>query len=999
MQYVDGFFEWQKLNSVVQVNCLPARTSFIPFGNADEIKTAYSLDSSRCLSLNGSWRFNLFENYTKRSPAFSQPSFNCRNWGVIEVPSCWQTEGYGEEPFFMNGSFGFEENEYVTPPFAPIKHSPVGCYVKKFVLPAEWSGKRVTLCFEGVSGAFYVYINGERIGYSDDGSTLKEFDITENLYYDKPNRIAVEVYSYSTSSWLEGQPRFVMNGIFRDVYLRMTNSTYIWDYSVSASPVPDSKDGTLCVNAVVMGATEETELSMEVRKKNGKLVGIASGRPDENGNVALTSVIVDCRAWSTEEPYLYTVAFSLTNGVDSLEYAGCCVGFGRSEISRSVLLWNSKRIVLKGVCYEEFLPDKGNALTVADCENAVKLMKKATINAVKLSKPAHPYFYDLCDEYGIFVIDSCNLDTRILRGYSGDFVHSSSVNSIDWENACTDKIQGVFGRDKNHIGVLIWSMGNAGGENYDIMYNFLKDVDSRPICCENDELQALYSDIEFRSFVLPWDIEMHIRQGVAKPYILREFASAHGNSFGGNEEYKRLWNTLESFQGGFVSSFVDKFVKLGDSNFYAEGLSSRAMCENGLLFADMMPSPKFYELEKLYQNVDFEQVDAERGKIRLHNRFAFTDLCKFNLVWEQYKQGEVLRQGIERVHLEPNASGTLDLELNKITCDETYLNLRLITRRDSSLSTDGETVASEQFISNRLLPKRSFYQPEKSVILRNNNACIIIGNKEFEVKISKLDGGLYSYKYKGRQIICGKMKPSFWRASTLGDKLSHSDIRQSVWKNAAENHTASIRSVSVNDAHSEAYVSVDLTFYTQPESTAALVYTVNSRGIKVEFCFKPANGLPDIPQVGIDFDVSGNFERIKYFGNGPYENYSDRRSCAVLGVYENNIDELYVDYLTPQENGNRTDVRWAKLYSGRGRLRIDAYDLMQLNIGRYSVDELDEAERRNELMESFKTCVRVIANQSGVGGYDRNGALPLSKFRNTSDKEYKLSFSISPKVD
>lgn len=1001
MDYVDGFFEWQKLTEVSSVNKLPARSNFMSYENTGEVKAQYSLDSSRCLSLNGQWRFKLFENYTKRSVAFSQPSFNCGGWGVIDVPSDWQMKGY--EPLrFCENKYAWDGTEDVVPPDVPEKYNPVGCYIKKLMLPSEWKNRRITICFEGVEKAFYVYVNGERIGYSENSFGLSEFDITSAVYYDRPNTIAVEVYSFCTGSWLENHSGFFMRGIFRDAYLRMTHKAYIWDYLIKSVPGADFRDGELSVDLTVGGEFEGTEVVMEVRKKNGGLVGMDTKTADGNGRVSLRTTVVDLKLWSCEKPYLYTVIFQLNKNGKAIEYAAQRTGFKKTQIKNSVLLLNGKRLLFTGVNRDEFTPHSAKAMDCDTLEKTVKLMKANNINAVRTKNmPAHPYFYDLCDEYGLYVTDETDIDTRLSKNSGASGCPELPDGLPCFEKICVDKALGLYEQNKNHTSVILFSLGRAcsGGVIFKKMYNALKEKNADLIVFSADNAENEASDIYAQSFVYPWSVEAFIRQHGDKPFILYEYSSALGNSCGGNAEYKRLWNKLSLFQGGFINSLTDKAVTL-ESGVTAGGgdfsdARSVSQCSDGLFFADFEPTPKLYEIKQLYQKADFEAIDVQRGKFRVYNNFSFTDLYDFNLVWEQMKGGRTLRNGSERLRLAPGSFCVLDLELNKITSDEMYINLKLIPQKGGSVG--GET-AGAQFVINKFVPAQKFLPSNQNILLRDSYATVNISNRDFEVRFSRRTGEIYSYKYKGRQIFNKPVKPNFWRAPTDMDKISHNSTRSAIWKSVSNDYRAFIKKVEMNSAQTQAAVFTEFEFFTEPISRASLVYTVNANGIKLDYEFCPSQGLPQIPEISLYFELSGAFETVEYFGRGPFENYSDRCAGAFMGVYKEEIDRMLTPYLTPQENGERGDVRYALLKSDRDSIKIEAYPEMEINIGRFSPDELERAKRPDELPLNHKTSVRAVARQMGVGGYNPYGSQPLAKYLNLSEGKYTLSFSILPMV-
>ncbi len=1005
---IDGFNEWQNLPEVTGINRLSSRSTFMPYDSELQAKKGDRMKSDRCFLLNGEWKFNIYTSYRDKEMSFADPSFDADAWDTIPVPSSWQSLGY-DKHIYVNTQYPWERIQEPKPPEAPTEYNPVGCYIKKFTLPEGFKKDRTVICFEGVESAYYLYINGKRIAYSEGTFRCSEFDITDYLT-DGENTLGVEVYRWCTGSWMEDQDFFRMAGIFRDVYIYTTNRQYIADFRVTAEPdVPLYKGGVITTQVVLGAEADSTEAEMTVYDMDGNVVATDEITVDEGTEAVLTAAIPFVRLWSAESPYLYNVVISIRDKDGKyIEYVSCKTGFRHIEIKDSVLYYNGERLILKGTNRHEFSCDTGRAVTKEMMLEDIIIMKKHNINAVRTSHyPNAPVWYELCDEYGLYVIDENNLETHGTR-FMGEETPLLPDGKAEWLPSCMDRIESLYERDKNHPSIIMWSLGNecSGGENFLKMHDYLHGVDStRPVHYESIWAKDTFSfdknvtDVYSQMYPSPVNLERDMKAHPEKPWMLCEFSHAMGNSCGGNDKYLQLMDKYKSFFGVFVWDFVDQGVRIknadgtsfigygGDSGEFTHDGS---FCGNGLVFADRSLTPKIKEIKRLYQNVRFSAADAEKGIIEIQNDFLFTNLKEYNLHWQAISENRVIASGDANVDLAPGEKKTVDLSL-KVKCDnEWYLNVFFELRENTSWARVGHRIAKAQFIINEFKNKRAPVS-DAPMNVRTNYGTVCVYGGDIEVSFSRRNGAVYSIKKKGRELLSGDIRPNFWRALTDNDRGSKQAVRCAVWKYAGENTGMGIQRVIENGSS----VSVEVAFSvpTVPESKGTVIYTVTGKALHIDYSFTPDAALPEIPEVSVLIELKKEYDRLEYLGRGPHENYIDRNYSADIGLYKTDISDLFVPYLKPQEHGERTGVRRAKL-TGETEIVFEADTEMEINVCPWTAFQLEDAPHAHELPESKKLYVRAVLRQMGVGGYDSWGAQTLDEHKLFSGKEYKFGFSI-----
>ncbi|MDE5671330.1 MAG: DUF4981 domain-containing protein [Eubacterium sp.] len=1014
-KFIDGYSEWQTNPEIVGVNKLPYHSTFMPYDNFKEAEACNRYESSRCKLLNGKWRFKLYKNYAYKPTDFAQTHYDSHNWDSIQVPGSWTMQGYDQNQY-CNVRYPWEGSEDICPPNAPTKHNPVGCYLKKIQINKALLEKRVVICFEGVESAFYLYVNGERIGYSESSFNRSEFDITRYLV-EGSNLIGVEVYRWCTGSWLECQDMWRMAGIFRDVYIYTTEKEYIRDFIIKAEPNDTFKDGYFDVLVKTNGTYEALSLDLNIIDANGNMVALDSQYAEEDNVTSLKAIVTDASMWSAENPYLYTLVLTLKHNGTPIEYVSTKFGFRKVEIKGGIININGRRVVFKGTNRHEFDCETGRYISEEVMLSDILQMKRNNINAVRTSHyPNCPRWLELCDEYGLYVIDENNMETHGTNNSKIIGCPQLPGSRPEWEKACMDRLKSLYNRDKNHTSVVCWSLGNEslGGDIPKKMYKWIKDADESRFIhfeCHNAPDEKQLSDVQSRMYAKPWECEEYAVSGKDKrPYILCEYTHAMGNSCGCTDEYTVLWDKYPCLQGGFVWDWVDQSIKTTDENGveylayggdFGDNPNDGHFCGNGLLFGDRKPTPKLYEIKKLYQNVDFKAIDAEKGIIEIKNKYMFTNLNQFELYWCQCSDKGIFREGSIDLDLEPGHSKVIDLELTRISNTESYLNLELRTTEDCIWAEEDHIIAEEQFVINEFENTYDELETGEELVVADSYGSLRIRSEDLNIRFERRERNqLYSIRVGGEDILTAPVRFNFWRALTDNDRGNRAGSRLGCWRDAGDtpgiynNTKFSIDDYKVTDGGKKVIINCSAVVCTDPESRAKLVYTITSKGIGVDLQFMPDPSLPEIPEVSMLFELPGDFEDVTYLGEGPYENYIDRRNGTKIGVYNTTVTDMYTDYLKPQECGNRTGVRYATLVGRKKTFTLVAEPVMEFNASHYFPLELENAWHKKELPESNKTIVRAIARQQGVGGYDSWGAKTNEKYINKTDRTYRLKFQI-----
>jgi beta-galactosidase len=1026
----NGYPEWNNNPDIFQLNRLEAHATLITHDTLEEALIGDRKASSHYSSLNGLWKFSFAENPDKRIKTFYEQGFDCSGWDEIQVPAHWQLQGY-DYPQYTNIRYPWIDSEVLKAPFAPTKYNPVGSYVRTFEVPRDWAGKPVFISFQGVESAFYVWLNGELVGYSEDTFTPAEFDLTPYLI-EGENKLAVEVYRWCDASWLEDQDFWRMSGIFRDVFLFTAPDAHVYDFFVNTDLDDHFRDANLRVEATIANyfgndagtLTVEAELydsqKNKVLKQPLKLE--ASVGRSETSEVRGSVAVANPLKWSAEQPNLYTLVLRLVDSKgQTLQWISCKVGFRKFEIHDGLMKINGERIVFKGVNRHEFSCDTGRALGEEDMIKDVILMKAHNINAVRTSHyPNNPRWYELCDEYGLYVIDETNLETH------GSYIHDSPVlgeavpgSNPEWRENVIDRCNSMMQRDKNHPSVIIWSLGNEafGGDNFVYMHDYLREKDpSRVVHYEgvfNWRASEAASDIESQMYTSPRGVEEYALRNPKKPFILCEYSHAMGNSCGGLSKYWELFEKYPVLQGGFIWDWVDQAIRVrgedGTSHMayggdFGESPHDGNFCGNGLIYADRSISPKLFEVKKCYQNVKFTAEDLNKGRFAVMNGHLFTDLRAFKLLWQLTNNGAPVNEGTLDVQAAPGESTTVDLSSiypgHGLFGDEYVLTLSIVLKQGKPWADAGHEIAFEQFV----LPVHA----EPSVILSSNNQELnvqsngngwIVKGDGFSVGFDTSTGDLISYQIKGIELIKRALTPNFWRAYTDNDRGNLHHERCAVWREAGQKRK--LLQFIGDQSSSGVRVSVDYSLPTLPESFCTLVYTIRGDGeVAVSLKLEPGDNLPEIPEIGILFEMDKAFNTVTWYGKGPHENYWDRSTGARLGLFSGKVEAQVEPYLRPQETGNKTEVRFATLTNADGvGMRIQGAPVFELNALPYTPHELEQYDHQHLLPASDKSAVRINYKQMGVGGDDSWGARAHPEFILHANRTYEYSFVLKGIID
>ena len=1010
---------------------MDAHVPILPYASLEEAFRADRTSSSYYQSLDGAWKFSFAENADKRIVDFYEAKFDCSSWNEIKVPSNWQLQGY-DYPQYTNVSYPWSEREPLSPPFAPTIYNPVGSYIRYFTVPEDWSGQSVFLSFQGVESAFYVWLNGDLVGFSKDTFSPSEFDITSYLI-EGENKLAVEVYRWCDASWLEDQDFWRLSGIFREVFLYSTPRQHIYDFFAITELDNNYIHSTLDIKAKLVNynASESNIVSIEplLYDKAGRLVKntLASKNVDLSGTgvceILLSTYVNNPLKWSAEHPNLYTLVLALRNQEGILiEAVSTKIGFRKFEIKGGLMTINGQRIVLKGVNRHEFSCNHGRAITMEEMLTDITLMKKHNINAVRTSHyPNQTAWYDLCDEYGIYVIDETNLETHGTWGYTQMEEEDRNIPGSKpcWTDAVIDRANSMFQRDKNHPSILIWSLGNEsfGGENFLKMHDFLRRMDpTRIVHYEGIVHYRRYeaaSDIESQIYANYKQLEAYALnsstdQNGKKPFILCEYSHSMGNSTGNLFKYTELFDKYPILQGGFIWDWIDQAIMtntpegrayLAYGGDFGDTPNDGNFCGDGLIFADRTISPKLYEVKRCYQNVSFFSEDLSKGRIRIENKHLFTNLKEYDLLWQVLKNGVIFKQGSLLIELPPGSSTVVTIPFGTLTAsgieDEFYLTIGLVLKSDTIWAAKGYEIAFEQMKLPAVLETniKSAPRTAKLKVSEYDHLLMISGNT-FTVAFDTRNGSLVSYNYKGIELIKEGPIPNFWRAITDNDKGSKHQVRCGIWRESGKARKLINFSTAVDSSKVKITLQFDLP---TPELTRCkVVYSIDWDGlITIEQELQPGASLPEIPEVGMMFLLDQEFDNLSWYGKGPHENYWDRSLGAKVGIYSGRVKDQLTPYLRPQECGNKTEVRWARLINNQGMgIEIKGSPQVEFSALPYTPYELEKADHIYQLPASDKIAVRVNDKQMGVGGDDSWGARTHPEFTLYANRTYRYCYSI-----
>jgi beta-galactosidase len=1023
----DGFDEWRD-PEVSGRNREPARATMLPYATVEQALEGTREASPFFLSLNGDWRFHHVEKPAERPRDFFRADFDDRGWPTIPVPSNWQLHGY-DHPIYLNQPYPWAP-ENPDPPHIPPDFNPVGSYRTTFELPAAWAGRRVFLHFAGVNSAFHLWVNGRFVGYGEDSMTGAEFDLTPVV---KPgtNLVAAQVFRWSDGSYLEDQDTWRLSGIYRDVYLLSTPALRISDFAVRTDLDEDYRHAMLQVRptlrahdgASAEGFTVEAQLFDPDRRpvlakpltKEAKSI-LHERYPQRGTNPfpLLEAKVESPLLWSAETPHLYTLVLTLRDPQGRVTQATSArVGFREVEVRGGRLLLNGQPIRLYGVNRHDHDPDHGQMVPYERMVQDVELMKRSNVNAVRTSHyPNDPRWYDLTDRYGIYVLDEANLETH---GVTGRLTNDSS-----WLSAFVERARRMVERDKNHPSVVMWSLGNESGmgPNHAAMAGWIREKDpTRPIHYEGAAhlpRDPAWVDVISRMYTrIPELREMAQDPVETRPIVLCEYAYARGNSVGNLREYWDLIESEDRLIGGFIWDWVDKALRKRDADgreFWAYGgdfgdePNDGSMVANGIVLPDRRPEPELHEVKKVYQRVRTAAVDAAAGRIRVRNELDFRPLDFLEILWSVEQDGRVVDEGrMPAPALAPKETRDLSLPLKKTAAGpgrEAFLNVRYALAQDEVWAKAGHVVAWEQLP----LPPG----PPASVVatatmppveLQESAASFTVLGEGFSVAVGRASGALESFRHEGRELVASPLVPNFWRVPTDNDigflNLNDMPGRCAAWKASGPGR----RVLSVKAERLSPQVVRVVAEATLPAGDSPYVtsWTVHGSGdVVIEARFTPRGELPELPRFGMQMAVPGTLSTMTWLGRGPHENYWDRHTGAPVGRYSGKVAELVHDYVRPQENANRTDVRWLALTGADGKgLLATGLPLLSLSAWPYTMEDLERATHVHTLPRRDTVTLNLDYRQTGVGGDDGWGARPHPEYT-LDPKPYQYRFRLRP---
>lgn len=1000
-------FSWVKNPNIFKVNCLKAHSDHKYFsGDGQSLK----------YSLNGYWKFAWAKNYDCSIKGFEAQDYDCRTWDDIRVPANIQTEGY-DAPHYVNTMYPWDGHEAIHPGEIPKRFNPVGSYVKYIELPEFMKGRPVYISFQGVESAFALWINGRFTGYSEDSFTPSEFDITP---YVKPgeNKIAVMVFKHSSGSWLEDQDFWRLSGIFRDVYLYTVPDCHIRDMFVRVYPNEDKSEAALKIEmdiAAIQGCGLG-EVTAALYDADGRLAARGVMSLEENagenadGCVCMTLSVRNPLLWSAENPYLYTLELYVSDKQETIqEIVRQNVGIRYFAIEDGVMKLNGRRIIFNGVNRHEFSHIRGRAVTEEEMVRDIVTMKKHNINAVRTSHyPNQTRFYELCDEYGLYVIDETNLETHGTWSRPGKPEGGEDVlpgNKPEWLECVLDRAKSMLERDKNHACILIWSCGNEsfGGRNiYEMSRFFKRRDDTRLVHYEgvfHDRSYNETSDMESQMYPAADAIKAFLKEHRDKPFICCEYTHAMGNSNGAMSEYTNLTHTEPLYQGGFIWDFIDQALLKKDrygAEFLAYGgdfgdrPTNYNFCVNGIVYGDRTLSPKMAEVKYNYQNI---RIAFDKDGVIIKNDFLFTDTKEFLCKLKLHKDGILAEEKTAKIDAAPQTEvhvpWPFELPFEKFD-GEYVLTVSFCLEKDCLWAPAGHEIAFGQYVfeNKRTAGYTAGVKPE--LIVSDYN--IGVAGDGFHYIFSKESGRLVSLKAEGREMLCEAPKPNFWRAPTDNDNGCGHAFECAVWK------TASLyqKLKAFETEETEAYVKIKTVYQLSAAfgSELEMSYEIDGSGrMTVDMKYDGNEHLPELPEFSVLLKIPADFSETEWYGRGPQENYGDRNQGCKLGIYRKTVAEHLEKYVIPQECGWHTDIRYMKVTDKQGRgLKFSGRNL-GVSVLPFTPHEIENAAHWYEMPRVHYTVIRV-GEQMGVGGDDSWGARVHEPYTLPSAKPREISFTV-----
>ena len=1005
--------EW-KNPEINAVNRAPMHTNYFAYSSSEEAAKADKENSSNFMTLTGIWKFNWVKNADARPTDFYRTDYNDKGWGQMKVPGVWEMNGYGD-PIYVNVGYAWRSQYKNNPPYVPIENNHVGSYRKEIIIPAEWSGKEIFAHFGSVTSNMYLWVNGKYVGYSEDSKLEAEFNLTKYLKPGK-NLIAFQVFRWCDGTYLEDQDFFRYSGVGRNCYLYSRNKKYIQDIRVTPDLDSNYTNGTLNVALNLNGSgTVELNLTDPAGKS------VATAQVNGNGQKSVVMDVSNPEKWTAETPNLYTLTATLKNGSNTLEVIPVKVGFRKIELKGGQILVNGQPVLFKGADRHEMDPDGGYVVSRERMLQDILRMKQLNINAVRTCHyPDDNLWYDLCDQYGIYVVAEANIESHGM-GYGKETL----AKNPSYKKAHMERNQRNVQRGYNHPSIIFWSLGNEAGygPNFEQCYTWIKNEDKTRAVQYEQAGTNEFTDI-FCPMYYDYDACKKYSEGnIDKPLIQCEYAHAMGNSQGGFKEYWDLIRKYPKYQGGFIWDFVDQsnhwknkdgidiYGYGGDFNKY--DASDNNFNDNGLISPDRRPNPHAHEVGYFYQSIWTTPGDLSKGEIKVYNENFFRDLSAYYMEWQLLANGEVMQTGVvQDLNVAPQQTATLKLNLNteKICpCKELLLNVTYKLKAAETLMPAGSTVAYDQLTIRPYTAKALELKNQKAsnldivvpVIKDNDHNYLIVEGENFIIEFNKHNGYLSRYEADGMQLLNpgAQLTPNFWRAPTDNDYGAGLQHRYAVWKNPGLKLTSLKQSIENEQAIVQAEYEMKAV-----KGKLFLTYVINNEGaVKVTQKMEAGKEekVSDMFRFGMQMQMPENFNEVEYYGRGPVENYADRNHSTLIGKYRQTVAEQFYPYIRPQETGTKTDLRWWRVLniSGNGLQFVgDApFSASALN---YSIESLDDGVQKDqrhspEVAKAPFTNLCIDKVQMGLGCVNSWGTLPLEKYR-VPYQDYEFSFILTP---
>lgn len=984
----------------------PAHASLISYGDQSVALQDDRSQSSFFRTLNGNWKFHWVKVPSERPGNFYEPDFSDREWDEISVPACWQMEGYGI-PIYTNVKEPWSTHR-ANPPFIPHDYNPVGSYRKTFHIPDKWDAREIFITFDGVKSAFNIWLNGEKVGYSQGSMTPAEFNITDYLQSGE-NVIAVEVYRWSDGSYLEDQDMWRFSGIYRDVYLHSTPKIHMRDFYVRTDLDEQYKDATLDVSVDIKhyGGSEMNEVQVEMslfdEQGNEVFAGVTSEslrlEPEEEQSVELREEVFNPDKWSAEQPQLYTLLLSLKDDEGNVvEWESERVGFRKVEIKEGQLLVNGKAVMLNGMNRHDHSPIGGRHVTIEEMEKDVKLMKRFNINAVRTAHyPNHPKFYDLCDEYGLYVFDEANIESHA-------FWSLFTRDSL-WKPAFMQRGIRMVERDKNHPSIISWSLGNEAGmgENHVAITRWIrKNEPTRPIYYRNGETHWSFDILGNPSYPSFEDVREVGQKQYDRPFIVGEYAHAMGNAGSNLEEFWRLFREYPTIQGGFVWDWIDqgllKETEDGESFFayggdYGYEPNDRNFCINGMIFPDRRVQPELYELKKCAQSIKIQPENIKRAILKISNNYNFTNLRRYQANWKLLENGHIIQQGtLNDLDVAPGESKRITIPFNKpdIKAGSDYhMELAFVLPEENLWASQGHEVAWEQFKMPYDVPDDEPLDLESfsRILITERVDQTNIKGSEFSLTVDKNLGTITSFRYNDQSLI--RQGPRLDLFAPIIHNWNTHQVREE-WR-GLDSLLHKKRRVEVKLLKPQlARVNV-VNFHALPGDSGGFIsenqyYIFGDGTIVIKNKVSPRGDVPEtLPKMGMQLQLPGTFSQLTWYGLGPHESYPKRKTSVRYGIYSGRVEEQYVPFVMPQEHGNKCETRWATLTGGDGK-GMAVVGLPSLNFSVHQHTNIYDAQHSYELNETNNIIVDLDHRISDIDG----------RYELVPSKDYAYEFMLKP---